>query len=123
MPHDRAWAELRAHAGTQLDPEIVAAFAQVVDDGGMLRPLGPDLERTLGGGVRVPLSATEALHARLAVLPNLEPRAATVKGVAEDCPVAPPGEDCALLESGEGCEIVVETGDGSGPPSGSRQVA
>ena len=123
MPHDRAWAELRAHAGTQLDPEIVAAFAQVVDEGGMLRPLGPDLERTLGGGVHVPLSATEALHARLAVLPNLEPRAATVKGVAEDCPVAPPGEDCALLESGEGCEIVVEAGDGSGQPSGSRQVA
>jgi HD-GYP domain-containing protein (c-di-GMP phosphodiesterase class II) len=23
---DRAWAELRAHSGTQFDPEIVAAF-------------------------------------------------------------------------------------------------
>ena len=123
MPHDRAWAELRAHSGTQFDPEIVGVFEQVVDEAGLLRPLDPDLERQLNAGTHVPLSGSEALHARLAVLPNLEPLAVTVKQVAEDCPVAPPGEDCALVESGEGCEIVVETAEGSDPPARSRQIA
>ena len=87
----------------------------------MLRPLGPDMERMLNGSIHGPHSGTEALHARLAVLPNLEPLA--VRQVAEDCPVAPLGQDCALVESGEGCEIVVEIDEGSAPPSGSRQVA
>jgi putative two-component system response regulator len=122
MPHDRAWAELRAHCGTQFDPEIVAVFEQVVDEEGRLRPLRPDLERTLTGGAQVPLSATEALHARLAVLPVLEPLAVTVRATLENCPVSPVGQDCALIGSGEGCEIVAET-DGSAPPTGSRQVA
>jgi len=123
MPPDRAWAELHAHCGTQFDPEIVAVFEQVVDETGMLRPLDPNLERTLNGGTHVPLSATEALHARLAMLPNLEPLAVTVRNVTEHCPVASTGEDCALVDSGEGCEIVVETAEGAVPPSGSRQVA
>jgi putative two-component system response regulator len=122
MPHERAWAELRAHCGTQFDPEIVAVFEQVVDEGGRLRPLDPDIERTLTGGSQVPLSATEALHASLAVLPVLEPLAVTARSAIEECPVSPSGENCALVESGEGCEIVVET-LGSTPPAGSRQVA
>ena len=122
MPHERAWAELRAHSGTQFDPELVAVFDQVVDEAGRLRPLGPALERTLNGGAHVPLSATEALHARLAVLPGLEPHAVTGKTAVEECPVAPGGENCAVFESGEGCEIVAET-DGESSPSGSRQVA
>jgi putative two-component system response regulator len=123
MSCDRAWSELRAHSGTQFDPEIVAVFEQVVDEAGELKPLDPSVERTLNGGSSVPLSATEALHARLAVLPNLEPLAVTANHVAEDCPVSPEGENCAVVESGEGCEIVVETGDGASPKSGSRQVA
>ncbi len=122
MPHERAWAELRAHCGTQFDPEIVAVFEQVVDEDGRLRPLSPNLERTLSDGAQVPLSATEALHARLAVLPVLEPLAVTTRSAAEECPVAPGGGDCAIFESGEGCEIVVAA-DGSVPPNRSRHVA
>jgi hypothetical protein len=67
----------------------------------------------------VPLSATEALHARLAVLPVLEPLAVTIRTEGEDCPVSSPGGDCALADSGEGCEIVVAV---DGVP-GARQVA
>ncbi len=47
LPVDRAWAELRAHSGSQFDPEIVEAFEQVVDEAGQIRHLGPDLERNL----------------------------------------------------------------------------
>jgi putative nucleotidyltransferase with HDIG domain len=50
LPLDRAWAELRAHSGTQFDPAIVEAFERVVDEEGQLRHLGSDLERTLNGG-------------------------------------------------------------------------
>jgi hypothetical protein len=35
LPMERAWAELRAHSGTQFDPEIVAVFEQVVDEEGV----------------------------------------------------------------------------------------
>jgi hypothetical protein len=73
--------------------------------------------------VHVPLSATEALHARLAVLPVLEPLAVTVRTREEDCPVSPSGDDCAIVESGEGCEIVVAVDQGTAPDPGSRQVA
>jgi putative nucleotidyltransferase with HDIG domain len=54
LPLDRAWAELRAHSGSQFDPEIVEAFELVVDEEGALRPLGVDLERTLTGEVQFP---------------------------------------------------------------------
>jgi putative two-component system response regulator len=120
---DRAWAELRAHTGTQFDPDIVAVFEQVVDEAGRLRPLDPAIERTLNSEVHVPMSATEELHARLAMLPMLEPAALATRVAKEDCPVAPPGEECAVIASGEGCEIVMGTDAGSRERAGTRQVA
>lgn len=122
MPYDRAWAELRAHSGTQFDPQIVEVFEQVVDQEGRIRPLDPDLERTLSAGVHVPLSATEALHARLAALPVLEPLAVEVKTETEGCLVSSPGEDRALVEAGEGCEIIVAVDGATTPDPASRQV-
>ncbi len=122
LPVERAWAELRAHAGSQFDPEIVAVFGEVVDEQGRLRPLDPALERTLNSDVHVPLAAAEELHARLAMLPVLEPVSVTLKAAREECPVAPPGEECAVVASGEGCEIIVAV-DAGPDPSGSRQVA
>ena len=53
LPLDRAWAELRAHSGSQFDPEILEAFGRVVDEEGQLLQLGPELERTLGSEVHV----------------------------------------------------------------------
>ena len=120
---DRAWAELRAHAGTQFDPHIVDVFEQVVDEEGRLRKLDPALERTLHSEVHVPMASTQEPHARLAMLPMLEPVAAAVKTAREDCPVAPAGEECAVIVSGEGCEIVVDQGPGPNAPAGTRQVA
>jgi putative two-component system response regulator len=107
LPVDRAWAELRAHAGTQFDPEIVAVFEQVVDENGSLRPLDPAIERALETEIHVPMATTQELRARLAMLPVLEPLAVPVRAVAEPCPVAPEGEECAVVASGEGCEIVL----------------
>jgi putative two-component system response regulator len=120
---DRAWAELRAHAGTQFDPQIVDVFEQVVDEEGRLRKLDPALERTLHSEVHVPIASTQEPHARLAMLPMLEPVAAAVKTAREDCPVAPAGEECAVIVSGEGCEIVLDQGPGPNAPAGTRQVA
>ncbi len=120
---DRAWAELRAHAGTQFDPQIVDVFEQVVDEEGRLRKLDPALERTLHSEVHVPMASTQEPHARLAMLPMLEPVAAAVKTAREDCPVAPAGEECAVIVSGEGCEIVLDQGPGPNAPAGTRQVA
>jgi putative two-component system response regulator len=121
LPMDRAWAELKAHSGTQFDPEILAVFEQVVDEEGNLRRLDPELERGLSHGVPNPSSGADELHARLAMLPVLQP-AATVKGVAEECPVATGGEECAVVASGEGCELVAPTEVGA-ETVGSRQVA
>jgi len=121
LPVDRAWAELRAHAGTQFDAEIVDVFSRVVDEGGNLRPLDPAVERTLTSEVHVPTS-TDELHARLAMLPVLEPLA--VAAVPDEpCPVAREGQECAVLASGEGCEIVVAADGATPPPPGARQVA
>jgi putative two-component system response regulator len=72
LPLDRAWDELRAHAGTQFDPEIVAVFEQVVDERGELRHLDPAMERTLTAEIHIPRSRAEELHARLAMLPTLD---------------------------------------------------
>jgi putative two-component system response regulator len=123
LPMERAWAELHAHCGTQFDPEIVEVFEQVVDEEGRLRPLDPALERTLTSDAHAPLSATEELHARLAMLPTLQAPAA-VSMAPEACPVATAGEECAVLASGEGCEIATAPdGGGPTPPPGTRQVA
>jgi putative two-component system response regulator len=123
LPMDRAWAELHAHCGTQFDPEIVEIFGQVVDEEGRLRPLDPALERTLTSDAHAPLSATEELHARLAMLPTLQ-APAVVSTAPEACPVATAGEGCAVAAAGEGCEIVTVTdGGGPTPPPGTRQVA
>ena len=120
---DRAWAELRAHAGTQFDPEIVAVFELVVDEDGSLRKLPPALEDRFNSEVHVPFSGTDELHARLAMLPVLAPVAMDVKTASEHCPVAPAGEECAVAASGEGCEIVVATDGDPTPASGAREVA
>jgi putative two-component system response regulator len=122
LPMDRAWAELRAHSGTQFDPEILEVFEQVVDEEGNLRPLDPALEQTLNRVASSPSTRTGELHARLAMLPNLQPTAVNVKATKEDCPVAPAGEECAVAGSGEGCELVVPADEGAEPP-GARQVA
>ena len=108
LPLDRAWEELRAHSGSQFDPEIVEAFSLVVDEQGRLRQLAPELEQTLTAQVHVP-AANEQLHARLAMLPMLDPLPVPLRRAAESCPVAPTGEDCAVVSSGEGCEMVVAT--------------
>src|ERR1035437_1020926 len=86
MPVERAWAELRAHSGTQFDPRIVDVFEQVVDEEGRLRKLDPALERTLNSEIHVAMASTQELHA---MLPMREPVAVSVKTAREDCPVAP----------------------------------
>jgi putative two-component system response regulator len=92
MPLERAWSELRAHSGAQFDPEIVAVFEHVVDEQGRLRPLDPALESALTSAAHVPPSVTVALHARLAMLPGLEPPAGRV-GVPGEDRTAEPGEN------------------------------
>ncbi|MGD0019450.1 MAG: HD domain-containing phosphohydrolase [Candidatus Limnocylindrales bacterium] len=110
LPVDRAWAELRAHSGAQFDPEIVAAFEQVVDEEGRIRTLADSIEQNLDADVHNPRSASDDWPGRLAMLPVLEPLAVTVKArveaLVEACPVAPAGDECAVIASGEGCEIV-----------------
>jgi putative two-component system response regulator len=120
---DRAWAELRAHTGSQFDPEIVAVFEQVVDEQGELRPLDPALERTLSSDIHAPMSGTDELHARLAMLPMLDPVTVTARAAIEDCPVATDGEECAVMASGEGCEIVLAADTGRSAAQSARQIA
>jgi putative two-component system response regulator len=110
LPVDRAWAELRAHSGTQFDPEVVAVFEHVVDEAGSLRSLDPGISRTLEHEVHVPMPAAQEWRNRLAATPVLEGLAVAVKTLPEPCPVAPSGEDCAVMASGEGCEIVIAEG-------------
>jgi putative two-component system response regulator len=100
LPVDRAWAELRANSGSQFDPEIVAVFEQVVDDQGDLRLLDPTLELTLGSEVHVLPAAAEELHARLAVLPALEPMDVAVKTEAEEYRVVGDGGEGEAIASG-----------------------
>jgi putative two-component system response regulator len=121
LPVERAWAELHAHSGTQFDAEIVEVFEKVVDENGNLRPLDPAVEHSLSTEVHVPMAAEE-LHARLAMLPVLEPLTVQPAQATEECPVAIDGQECAVLASGEGCDIVV-AGEGDPAPSGARQVA
>jgi len=118
LPMERAWAELRAHSGSQFDAELVEVFAQVVDEEGNLRSLDPAVESSLTSEVHVAM-ATEELHARLAMLPVLEPHSVSLESAEEPCPVAPDGEDCAVIASGEGCEATV----GGGSSEQQSQVA
>ena len=121
LPLERAWAELRAHSGSQFDPEIVEVFGQVVDEEGRLRRLEDSIEGRLSRDVQTVRMSSRELHDRLAMLPNMESIAAPP--VAEEvCPVAGPGETCAVAESGEGCEPVAADGTAD-PASGARQVA
>jgi putative two-component system response regulator len=123
LPLDRAWAELRAHSGTQFDPEIVAVFEQVVDENGDLRKLDAVLEDTLNSAVHTPRSSTQELHARLAMLPTMEAMSMPAKEPEVDCPVAGADGECAVTASGEGCDIVVAVEAAIDPTSGARQVA
>jgi putative two-component system response regulator len=126
LPVERAWAELRAHRGSQFDPEIVDAFMRVMDDQGRLRTLDESMERSLSADVRVPVNGTTELQARLAMLPVMKPLSVPVKAGVEDCSVAPPGGVCAIADSGEGCEIITPAAGGpdAGPAGrGDRQVA
>ena len=107
MAPDRAWAELRAHSGSQFDPEIVAAFEQTIDEEGRIRTLDSSIEQDLDADVHVPMVASQSWRSRLGLLPALEPLAVPLRPLAETCPVTPPGEVCAVVDSGEGCEIVV----------------
>jgi putative two-component system response regulator len=122
LPVDRAWAELRAHTRTQFDPEIVAAFEQVVDEEGRLRRLDPAIEAVLDNEVHVPMAAAEELRVRLAMLPIVEPAALLRRSEPEPCPLAGEGEECAVAASGEGCEIVLpieESVAAAAPPGAS----
>ena len=121
LPMERAWAELRAHSGSQFDPEIVEVFGQVVDQEGRLRKLDDAIEATLSINVQTVRMSSPELHDRLAMLPNMDSIAAPVTA-EEVCPVAGPGETCAVAESGEGCQPVASD-DATDPGSGARQVA
>src|SRR5664279_5940422 len=110
-PIERAGAELRAHRGTQFDPEIVDAFERVVDEEGRIRTLDDSIEQHLTTEVHVPFIASNEWHAGLAVVPVLQPvlQQLPVAGSSrvEPCAVTPDGEERAVAVSGEGCEIVV----------------
>ena len=111
LPIERAWAELRAHRGTQVDPEIVDTFERVVDEEGHIRTLDDSIEQHLTAEVHVPFIASNEWQAGLAVVPVLQPvlQPVPVAGSSrvEPCAVTPDGEECAVAVSGEGCEIVV----------------
>lgn len=123
LPLDGAWAELRTHAGTQFDPEIVAVFGQVVDENGNLRKLDPTLESTLNSGVHITRSSAQELIAPLAMRPTLEPMAISVEATVEHCSVTPTGAESEVIDSGEGCDIVIPEEGATDPTVGTRQVA
>lgn len=70
---DRAWAELRVHTGTQFDPEIVAAFEQVVDEDGRLKVLDATIEQQIARDVHVPATGSHAWQPALATPPVIPP--------------------------------------------------
>jgi putative nucleotidyltransferase with HDIG domain len=70
LPVERAWAELRQNSGTEFDPDVVAAFEEVVDEEGCLRPLPGELEAGLDSDMHVPIAtpiSPEEWRARLSV--------------------------------------------------------
>ncbi len=118
LPVERAWAELRAHRGTQFDPDMVDAFERVVDERGAVRELDESLEHGLSAGVHVPTPGAQALASSLAMLPVLGPLAVPVQTKLDRCSAAPEGEPCAVAESGEGCEIAVALEPDAKSPAG-----
>ena len=112
LPLDRAWEELHAHSGTQFDPEIVAVFEHVVDVTGELRHLDPALERTLNADVHVPMSGSDQLHTRLAMLPTLDMAAGAVEPAHGD-----------LSAAGDQGEAAQAKSEGPLPSVKSREVA
>ena len=64
MPVDRAWAELRAHSGTQFDPEIVAVFEQTSTRRAASGRSADSIEQNLNCDVHVPMALAGGLAAR-----------------------------------------------------------
>jgi hypothetical protein len=64
---------LRAHTGAQFDPEIVAAFEQVVDDDGGLKVLDASIEQQIARNVYVPPAGSYARQPRRAAPPVSPP--------------------------------------------------
>jgi putative two-component system response regulator len=125
LPIDQAWAELRAHSGTQFDPEIVAAFELIVDDEGRIRTLDGSVEQELSAHVAGPTVASEGPRSAAAPVPVLQPVAVPFKSEVETYPVTPPGDVSAVATSVEGCQKAAPA-DGSTSAKNSpnhRQVA
>jgi putative two-component system response regulator len=72
MPMEQAWAELRAHSGTQFDPEIVAVFEQVIDEAGRMRTVEAPIEQRLDADVHAPTSSSDDWRNTLATPPAPE---------------------------------------------------
>jgi len=110
LPIERAWDELRAHSGSQFDPEILTAFEMVVDEDGNLRRLENGLEETLQTMTHPSLAGSAALHDRLATLPVLRPLEVPSAQEPRD---ASRGVGCggaATSDDGCGVEVAVKTG-------------
>jgi putative two-component system response regulator len=70
LPTERVWKELRRNSGSEFDPEVLAAFEQVVDEEGNLKPLPGEIEAGLESDLHVPIStpvSPEEWQARLTV--------------------------------------------------------
>jgi putative two-component system response regulator len=68
LPTERVWKELRRSSGSEFDPEVLAAFEQVVDEEGNLKPLPGEIEAGLESDLHVPIStpiSPEEWQARL----------------------------------------------------------
>ena len=124
LPIERAWEELRAHTGTQFDPEIVAVFEQVVDEQGRIRALDASLEQHLTADVNAPMSQSDDWRSGQATAPALHPASvpvqARVDALAEVRAAAQGGDERAVIDSGEGREMLPPAEDSG---SGKTQVA
>jgi putative two-component system response regulator len=70
LPIERVWQELRRSSGSEFDPEVLAAFEQVVDEEGNVKPLPGEIEAGLESDLHVPIStpiSPEEWQARLTV--------------------------------------------------------
>jgi putative two-component system response regulator len=83
MSIDQAWEELRAHKGSQFDPEIVEVFERIVDEHGDLKSIATDRARcreAIEPDGAMPLGS---LQARLAMLPYTPLARPATRRVAE----------------------------------------